>query len=155
MSQRFLTLLLGPAALLAAGVAQAQAPTPQDHPGARLADAIAAAGCVIHQDTTNELLFSAEIQPPEYPPMAIALIEDGILSSTGNGSLTLLNWGLCVGDRPVLDAEAETEAGAEEADADGAEDAGTEAGDEIPTDSLRCRRGRVLSRWAHDLVRSI
>ena len=83
----------------------AQAPTPEGHPGARLAQVIENAGCVITEDTTNLILFEAGIQPPEFPPMAIALLEDGILAPTGNGTMTLVNWGTCVGDRPLVEPE--------------------------------------------------
>jgi hypothetical protein len=92
--------LLPALALLAAVSAtalHAQSPTPEDHPGFRLAEAIAAQGCVLHQDDVSALLDANDLMPTDFPQMALPLIQDGILASTGNGTLTLVNWGLCTG----------------------------------------------------------
>ncbi|MEJ6392268.1 hypothetical protein V8J82_03320 [Gymnodinialimonas sp. 2305UL16-5] len=75
----------------------AAAPTPIGHPGHDIAQVIAQAGCVLTEDNTNLLLFEAGIQPDDFPPMLVALIQDGIIRPTGNGTLTLVNWGPCTG----------------------------------------------------------
>lgn len=104
-------LALSAALLTVPILAHAQAATPEDHPGYVLAQAIAAQGCVLHQDDVNPLLAAAGLQPPDFPQMALPLIQEGILASTGNGTLTLVNWGLCTGlpgegDRTIEDGAA-------------------------------------------------
>lgn len=100
--------------LLSAGGAHAQVATPENHPGYALAQAIAAQGCVLHQDDVAALLDGAGLQPRDFPQMALPLIQDGILAPTGNGTLTLVAWGLCVGDpQPTV----------QEGDSDGADTA--------------------------------
>lgn len=94
----FARLALMLLASLVASPVLAQAPTPDDHPGHALAQAIAARGCVLHQDDVAALLDDAGLQSSDFPQMALPLIGDGILASTGNGTLTLVAWGLCVGD---------------------------------------------------------
>ncbi len=101
-------------ALLAAPQAHAQSATPEDHPGYPLAQAIAAQGCVLHQDDVGTLLTSAGLSPQAFPQMALPLIQDGILASSGNGTLTLVAWGLCTGgvaDSEVPDSGAPVPAG--------------------------------------------
>lgn len=88
-------VLLG---LLAAPQAHAQSATPEDHPGYALAQAIAAQGCVLREEDVGTLLTEAGLQPQAFPQMALPLIQDGILASTGNGTLTLVAWGLCTGE---------------------------------------------------------
>lgn len=80
--------------------AQAQALVPDDHPGFVLAEAIAAHGCVLHQDDVNPLLEAADLGQQEFPMMAVPLMQDGYLRPSGEGTLTLVNWGLCL-DVPV------------------------------------------------------
>ena len=107
---RFSHLLL---ATLLAGVptvAVTQAVTPTDHPGFVLAEAIAAQGCVLHQDDVNALLEAAGLVTPQFPQMTIPLMQDGYLMPSGEGTLTLVNWGLCL---PL-----EAEESAEDAPAD-------------------------------------
>ncbi len=86
--------------------AHAQAPTPEDHPGYPLAQAIAASGCVLHQDDVNALMEEAGLENALFPQMAVPLMQTGFLRSTGNGTLTLVNWGVCTGDAPVVAPEA-------------------------------------------------
>ncbi|GAA5071861.1 hypothetical protein KUV65_13475 [Maritalea mobilis] len=73
------------------------APTPEAHIGFPLAETIAQFGCVLHEEATNMVLFEAGLTADDFPPMAIALMQDGILRPTGNGTLTLVNWGPCTG----------------------------------------------------------
>ncbi|MEX3016280.1 hypothetical protein [Gymnodinialimonas hymeniacidonis] len=98
-------LLLGPAALLAASMAHGQAATPEDHPGYPLAQAIAAQGCVLHQDDVNAVMDSIGVESAMFPQMAVPLMQTGFLRSSGNGTLTLVNWGLCTGDVPAQAGE--------------------------------------------------
>lgn len=93
-SARFGPLL---ATLLAAVpcLAQAQAIVPEGHVGFALAEAIAAQGCVLHQDDVNEVLEAAGLVTPQFPQMAVPLMQDGYLRPSGEGTLTLINWGLC------------------------------------------------------------
>lgn len=88
------------AVFLLSGAAHAQAPTPEDHPGYPLAQAIAAQGCVLHQDDVNALMEEAGLDNAQFPQMAVPLMQTGFLRSTGNGTLTLVNWGVCTGDLP-------------------------------------------------------
>jgi hypothetical protein len=101
------------AALLAASAVHAQAPTPEDHPGYALAQAIAASGCVLHQDDVGSVLDALGLGPAAFPQMALPLIQDGILMSTGNGTLTLVNWGPCTGEIAPATDEASVEETAE------------------------------------------
>ena len=124
------------AALTVAGSAHAQSPTPADHPGFVLAEAIAARGCVLHQDDVNALLADLGLTPPDFPRMALPLIQDGTLASTGNGTLTLVNWGLCTGlpEAPVAPADAPGTAAAPGVDAADADAPGEGAGDPPASD---------------------
>ena len=94
--------LLGPAGLLAASMAHGQAATPEDHPGYPLAQAIAERGCVLHQDDVNEVMEGIGVDSAIFPQMAVPLMQTGFLRPSGEGTLTLVNWGLC------LDGSAET-----------------------------------------------
>lgn len=122
---RILVKTAGALCLMVTSALAEDAPTPQTHAGYVLAQTIAAAGCVITEENTNLILFEAGIQPPEFPPMAIALLEDGILAPTGNGTMTLVNWGACLGadadpDAAQGDGAAEdAESSAESAASDG------------------------------------
>lgn len=100
------TLLAGAPSLVAA-----QAVTPADHPGFVLAEAIAAQGCVLHQDDVNTVMEGAGLPGPTFPQFAVPLMRDGFLMSTGNGTLTLVNWGACTGEAPLdaVDAEDDEE----------------------------------------------
>ncbi len=124
--------LLGLSALLAASVAYGQATTPEDHPGYPLAQAIAAQGCVLHQDDVNAVLEEAGLENAQFPQMAVPLMQTGFLRSTGNGTLTLVNWGLCTEEAANVAAEAAADAADESAieDAETAEDAEAEAADD-------------------------
>ena len=95
------SLLLGPAAVLAAGMAYGQAATPEDHPGYPLAQAIAAQGCVLHQDDVNAVMDGIGVESSMFPQMAVPLMQTGFLRPTGNGTLTLEIWGLCTGQAPA------------------------------------------------------
>ena len=108
-------LLLGPAALLAASMAHGQAATPEDHPGYPLAQAIAAQGCVLHQDDVNAVMEGIGVDSAMFPQMAVPLMQTGFLRSSGNGTLTLVNWGLCTGEAPAEGGEA-TEAAPDESE---------------------------------------
>ncbi len=99
-------LLLGPAAFLAASMAHGQAATPEDHPGYPLAQAIAEQGCVLHQDDVNSVMESIGVESAMFPQMAVPLMQTGFLRSSGNGTLTLVNWGLCTGEAPAEEPEA-------------------------------------------------
>jgi hypothetical protein len=93
-------LLIAPLVALMPALALAQAATPEDHPGQVLAEAIAAQGCVLHQDDVNDLLAAAGLENAQFPQMAVPLMRDGFLAPSGAGTLTLVNWGLCTGARP-------------------------------------------------------
>ncbi|AHM02649.1 hypothetical protein roselon_00192 [Roseibacterium elongatum DSM 19469] len=81
-----------------AGPAWAEdAPTPESHIGYPLAQTIARFGCVLHEEATNMTLFEAGLTADDFPSMAIALMQDGVLRPTGNGTLTLVAWGPCTG----------------------------------------------------------
>ncbi len=82
----------------------AQAIIADDHPGFALAEEIAGRGCVLHQDDVNEVMAAAGLAGPAFPQFAVPLMRDGFLISSGNGTLTLVNWGICTG---AADAEAE------------------------------------------------
>ncbi|UWQ94965.1 hypothetical protein K3728_14900 [Rhodobacteraceae bacterium M385] len=88
-------------------VATAQAVTPEDHPGFLLAEAVAAQGCVLHQDDVNGMLEELGLENAQFPQMAVPLMRDGFLMPSGQGTMTLVNWGLCV--EPETDAEASME----------------------------------------------
>ncbi|GAB5449119.1 hypothetical protein [Gymnodinialimonas sp.] len=93
------------AALLAGApfAVSAQAVVPADHPGFVLAEAIAAQGCVLHQDDVNPLLEAAGLENAQFPQMAVPLMRDGYLRPSGEGTMTLTGWGLCTG--AALDAQ--------------------------------------------------
>lgn len=104
--------------IVSAPMAFAQAVVPENHPGFVLAEAIAAHGCVLHQDDVNPLLEAAGLQAQQFPMMAVPLMRDGYLAPSGEGTLTLVNWGLCIGEEPEseaadVDPEAEVEVPAE------------------------------------------
>lgn len=110
LSTRLFTLV----SLIAAGAAHGQAPTPEDHPGYPLAQAIAERGCVLHQDDVNEVLEEAGLENAQFPQMAVPLMQTGILAPSGEGTLTLVNWGVCTGGTPEEgDAAPEAETPAE------------------------------------------
>lgn len=100
--------------LLTTSIADAQAVVPEDHPGFVLAEAIAEQGCVLHQDDVNAVLESAGLESPQFPQMAVPLMRDGYLAPSGEGTLTLMNWGTCTGDIAEEDAAVEIEADLEE-----------------------------------------
>ena len=66
----------------------------------------------MHQDDVNPILEAAGLEPPQFPQMALPLLQDGILAPTGNGTLTLVNWGVCTGEAGTA-TDAETDADAE------------------------------------------
>ena len=98
-------LLVASGSAVMSTIAAAQAPAPIDHPSYRLAQAIEAQGCSLTEEATNLVLFEAGIQPGEFPPMAIMLVEEGRLVYSGEGTLTLVNWGTCTGDLPIADSD--------------------------------------------------
>lgn len=100
------------AALLAGApfAAGAQAVAPADHPGFVLAEAIAAQGCVLHQDDVNAVLETAGLENQQFPQMAVPLMRDGYLMPSGEGTMTLINWGLCLTADGAGAEEAEAEA---------------------------------------------
>ncbi|OAN75863.1 hypothetical protein A8B78_15595 [Jannaschia sp. EhC01] len=112
---RFIPPLL--AALLAGApfAAGAQAVVPADHPGFVLAEAIAAQGCVLHQDDVNPLLAEVGLENAQFPEMAVPLMRDGYLRPSGEGTMTLTNWGLCTGEAL---AEAAAQPGSETTEAE-------------------------------------
>lgn len=102
-------LLLAVLLVGAPSIAAAQAVTPTDHPGFVLAEAIAAHGCVLHQDDVNPLLEAAGLEAPQFPQMAVPLMRDGYLMPSGEGTMTLINWGLCTGEDAAGAAPADAE----------------------------------------------
>ncbi|WP_224814040.1 hypothetical protein [Hasllibacter sp. MH4015] len=111
---RLTSLLPAIAPLVVASMAHAQAPTPEDHPGYPLAQAIAAEGCVLHQDDVNAVMEGIGVDSAMFPQMAVPLMQTGFLRPSGNGTLTLVNWGVCA-DLPAGNSGAED---APEGDAD-------------------------------------
>lgn len=113
-----MTRLLHPLlATLLAGVplaATAQAVAPADHPGFVLAEAIAAQGCVLHQDDVNAVLETAGLANEQFPQMAVPLMRDGYLMPSGEGTMTLTGWGLCTGAALEAQPDEETPAPATE-----------------------------------------
>lgn len=103
LTQPLLATLLA----IAPCVAMAQAVTPEDHPGFALAEAVAAQGCVLHQDDVNGILEELGLENAQFPQMAVPLMRDGFLMPSGQGTMTLVNWGLCV--EPEADAGANME----------------------------------------------
>ncbi len=85
--------------LVVAGLAHGQAATPEDHPGYPLAQAIAEQGCVLHQDDVGAVMEELGLGDADFPQMAVPLMQTGFLRPSGQGTLTLENWGLCVGAR--------------------------------------------------------
>lgn len=91
-----LTKLLLPTILAALPcLTLAQALIPEGHPGFVLADAIAARGCVLHQDDVNAVMEEAGLPSQHFPMMAVPLMQDGYLAPGEEGTLVLSNWGLC------------------------------------------------------------
>lgn len=90
-------LCVGTILALAATPSAAQAPTPDTHPGYVLAQAIAARGCVLHQDDVGAVMGALGLGDAAFPQMAVPLMQSGFLRPSGEGTLTLVNWGLCIG----------------------------------------------------------
>ncbi|QXT39185.1 hypothetical protein [Gymnodinialimonas ceratoperidinii] len=111
---------MAPLVAMMPAFALAQVATPGDHPGFVLAEAIAAQGCVLHQDDVNDLLASAGLENAQFPQMAVPLMRDGYLAPSGEGTLTLVNWGLCMGQQIGETDEAEGAAQVEESSEGGA-----------------------------------
>lgn len=112
---RMMPSLLATLLAVAPFIANAQAVVPDDHPGFVLAEAIAADGCVLHQDDVNALLERLGLDAPQFPQMAVPLMQDGFLMPSGEGTLTLVNWGLCIAevadtdvDGPAVQPDSET-----------------------------------------------
>ncbi len=131
---RFAQPLLATLLAVVPSLAVSQAIVPDGHPGFVLAEAIAEQGCVLHQDDVNAVMEGAGLQSQQFPLMAVPLMQDGFLMSTGNGTLTLVNWGACAGAVPAdeTDADADTDADLETDADDMSSDA--EADTEAETD---------------------
>ncbi len=109
MRKSTLSLLLGPAALLAASMAHGQAAIPEDHPGYPLAQAIAEQGCVLHQDDVVTVMEGLGLDDGVFPQMAVPLMQTGFLQPGSEGTLVLVNWGLCTGEVPEVETEVEAD----------------------------------------------